>query len=608
MKYDARFLIKHLKVTNYLVNGSSYITTKGHYENYSFELKCSYKLIVAPLGKFGKMFNLKQGKEVMPYNLYTEENVNKQFVPISEALKHLKKDDIEQFMKNLREWDLIQGDMFDCVEYSRHYCEIDCLVLQKGYETFRKWFKDDKKFDMDIDEILTAASIASNFFGKNKCYDGCYFLSNIPRHFIQKCVVGGRVMCAWGKKSFPDLKGEHMSDFDAVSLYPSAMKRLAACGGYLKGKPKVIAPENCNLEWLSKQDGYFVEAKVLKVGINRAFPVLSYISEAGSRQFSNQEMVGRTVHIDKITLENAMKFQKCEFEIIRGYYFDEGRNNTIGSTIQYVFDERKRLKKEKNPQQAIFKLIMNSSYGKLCQKPAEDSTEIMSEIKMKNCIEYSYNSIKEITKIQDDQYLVKRYTPIDSHMNMVHLATEVLSMSKRIMFEVMYTAEDNNIPIFYTDTDSMHILDKDIPKLQKLYNAKYGRELIGTEMGQFHSDFEMDGCKNVLATESVFLGKKCYCDKLVGKNIKTGKMEVGYHIRMKGNSNKSIIHRCKHKPKKAGPYEPETFENVMELYKYLYSGKRLSFDLLCGGNEISFEFTKDMIVKSREEFIRTVQF
>jgi len=54
----------------------------------------------------------------------------------------------------------------------------------------------------------------------------------------------------------------NIADFDANSLYPSAMVRLGIeLGGVLKGKPKVIEifePE--------KYDGYFVCVRVTKIG------------------------------------------------------------------------------------------------------------------------------------------------------------------------------------------------------------------------------------------------------------------------------------------------------------------------------------------------------
>ena len=50
--------------------------------------------------------------------------------------------------------------------------------------------------------------------------------------------------------------------------------------------------------------------------------------ESGVRKFSN-DSVGETVYIDKTTLEDAITVQEIEFEILDGYYFNEGHNNTI---------------------------------------------------------------------------------------------------------------------------------------------------------------------------------------------------------------------------------------------------------------------------------------
>ena len=45
-------------------------------------------------------------------------------------------------------------------------------------------------------------------------------------------------------------------------------------------------------------------------------------------------MAGETVYIDKSGLEDLLEFQKADFEIIDGYYFDEGRNNKKNAVIQ----------------------------------------------------------------------------------------------------------------------------------------------------------------------------------------------------------------------------------------------------------------------------------
>ena len=59
---------------------------------------------------------------------------------------------------------------------------------------------------------------------------------------MQKCVVGGKCGTAYNKRiHFKGRDGETCTDYDGVSLYPSAMVRLSEeLGGILFGKPKVI--------------------------------------------------------------------------------------------------------------------------------------------------------------------------------------------------------------------------------------------------------------------------------------------------------------------------------------------------------------------------------
>ena len=61
------------------------------------------------------------------------------------------------------------------------------------------------------------------------------------------------------------------------------------------------------------------------------------------------------------------------------------------------------------------------------------------------------------------------------------------------MNEVMTLAEDNKLPMYITDTDSIHIDTKCVPILGDKFREKYNSELIGKQMGQFHTDFDLDG-------------------------------------------------------------------------------------------------------------------
>ena len=79
--------------------------------------------------------------------------------------------------------------------------------------------------------------------------------------------------------------------------------------------------------------------------------------------FSN-DMVGERAYIDKPGLEDATRFQEVGFEILDGYYFNEGHNNTIKQTIRHLYSKRRALNKTKNPAHFVIKEIMNSMYGK----------------------------------------------------------------------------------------------------------------------------------------------------------------------------------------------------------------------------------------------------
>jgi hypothetical protein len=134
----------------------------------------------------------------------------------------------------------------------------------------------------------------------------------------------------------------------------------------------------------------------------------------------------------------------------------------------------------------------------------------------------------------------------------------------------------------------MHLFDRDVQKLAKLFKAKYGRKLIGEDLGQFHSDFELAGAKaKPYSTLFIGLGKKAYLDVL-----EDGKGSRGFHIRMKGVPEKALLHACN--------------GHVQELYEeMLVRNVPVTFDLTvlpC------FVKTKSYTMCNREHFSRTVRF
>jgi hypothetical protein len=609
--YDFRFLQQHLNMTSLCERGHNLLEGKGMFyysKGKSIEviLKDSYSVITMPLKKFGKCFNLKQEKEILPYNLYTRVNIDNRYIPVDICKvacdMQVRCDNIDRiptekdyndyfykFLENASKWNCIKEGLVDIIEYSKIYCEKDVEVLKLGYEKFGDMLKE--SCNLNVIDFMSSAQLAHQYMLNKKVFDDVYEVSSIPRDYIMKCMVGGRTMCANNKKHhIIDI----LQDFDAVSLYASAMHRL---GGYLKGQPKVLT--ELNYDFLKNCDGYFIQIKVKKVNKNYAFPQMSYINDDGVRIFTNEPK--ENLYMCKFVLEDLIKFHKIEFDIIDGYYYDEGRNNNLRDVIDFVFNERLKMKKEKNPLQEIYKLILNSAYGKTLQKSHPEKVEFKNENDIDKFIDKNYNYIKTYQELYSEgsfkKYIVKMEKGIEEHFNNAPAGVEVLAMSKRIMNEVMCLAEDNGLEIYYQDTDSMHIKECDIKTLAEKYEKKYHRELIGKGMGQFHSDFDSDVIvEDIHATESIFLGKKCYIDKLEGKD-ENGNAVVDYHIRMKGVSNNAIKHKAK--------IEQRDF---MEIYKSLLDCNKELFDLCCGGEKINFEYNSNYTITTKKEFNRVLSF
>ena len=614
------------------------MTMTGKYNDKVLCFKDSYSIITAPLKRFPVMFKLQTGaKEIFPYTYYTSTllaNDNK-VGNIIEASKHTN--DPEGFINNVN---TIKGcklndEEFDMEVYSNYYCNQDVNILRQGFEKFRGDLL--REFHLDAYNFVSVSSIADGYMERNVYWKNgnLYDLANTPRDFISRCVQGGRCMLADNEKQINVNTNEDIDDFDAVSLYPSAIARLYC----LEGKPKVLAPEMCNVSYLLQHlfkdnqqeptkdrfiSGFYVEIEIKRIGKERHMPLIVVNPE-----FNNGMEVARssntccTMYVDHITLQDLIEFQECDIEVKRGYYYDGKRDYTIKQEVQKLFELRLKYKKEDNPLQEVIKLILNSIYGKTILKPIETKIRLVKNEEAIRFIRKNYNSIADIEPLYNGNFTsFKIYKPIVRHFNFCPLGVNILSMSKRIMNEVFCTAEDNNIKIFYQDTDSGHYYRKDLPVLAQLFKEKYGRDLVGKNLGQFHSDFaEVVKGKESHACNSIFVGKKTYIDQLYAKNNE-GKVEIGFHCRMKGVKQDVITItanemfpdavQCVYNGDKGlhlpvGPYDNNSEFSVMKLYKALYDGQSISFDL-CKGSNPCFERKNNFSIVTKTTFIRNLQF
>ena len=174
-------------------------------------------------------------------------------------------------------------------------------------------------------------------------------------------------------------------------------------------------------------------------------------------------------------------------------------------------------------------------------------------------------------------------------------------MSRRIMNEVMDIFNSKNYPIYYTDTDSLHCKKKDLQPVANIYRSLYNKELFGKGLGQFSTDFELDGAVSgsVHAARSIYLGKKSYVDILEGLDTNGNKV-FGQHVRLKGITSEGLLDASK----KLGGY--------YELYKHLSKGREVEmvlnpYNFEDENEKVLFEFVNGT-VNTRSRFTRKVKF
>lgn len=628
LKYDYHILEKYLTIRDKCIKDNQLYSVKCSYEKCEIELRDSFKLCPFALSKFPKEFGLDdeyKKKEAIAYEYYTKDNHNK-IIDTDVYRAMLSKNQkliFDELVIKCPSYKYINKDVstFNPLVWYKEYLRLDCLVLKKGLQKFDTLIKEITEGKCSIYNYLTISSLTDNYMKIEGAYNDTYEIKGNLRAYTAEAVYGGRV-CV-NEKYKKQVIEEQMSDYDGVSLYPSAINRTCREIGLPMGKAKRLINFN---EW--KNTTYSIlTVKILKVNKQQQMPFIAVKTDTGSIDYTNNPPKDHIFIIDKLTLEDYINFHHIDYEIIDGVYWNEGGNKIMGNVIQRLFQARLKAKKEKKDALAgIIKLMLNSSYGKTIMKKSKSKKVIINidkniydkdtdtwtkeeRVTLDNYIYNNFHTIKEYRPINKNQYEFEQIKADDSY-NRGHIGCLILSMSKRIMNEVFNVANDNDIIIYYTDTDSMHCKRADVKKLQDKYRETYNKELDGQGLEQFHSDFELDGSyineddptqnAEVYAIKSIFLGKKTYMDYLESKD-KNGKIIHGFHKRMKGITKEGLEHEAK-------KYD----DSYLGLYTKLATGASIKmvlnpFNEQENSKKVLFEF-KNGNVSTKTEFIRDVKF
>ena len=660
LKYDLNIIEKYVQIRKKTEKSGAVYAVELTFKGKLITLVDSYKMINKPLVKFNKTFALDEKynkKEAMAYGYFTPENNGeickvdkyKDILPFKERpiLMDTLKEDVDlMFDYNM------ENNTFNPTALYEDYLRLDCLVLKKGIIKLNSLIKEittTKNIEngLSIFESLTISSLSDKFMILEGCYDDVYEVAGTLREFISKAVYGGRVDVN-KKYQGITIKGL-IDDFDAVSSYPSAMARLCDEMGLPKGAAKLMNTKDKWKEFFTSYDKIkdekmldtyvwqenitntnklwsdvnlaIVEVKITAINKKQQMPFIAHRIKGGSTEYLNK-IPKKNLIIDSIALQDLIEFHEIEFDIIKGVYWNEGGNNFLGGVIKNLFQERLKVKDINEPLGEIIKLMLNSVYGKTIISKSSTVKKIVkakvykkidgkfvctNEDNLSTYIYSNHNTIKSYRKINETQFEVEEID-VDYSYNRGHVGCAILSMAKRMMNEVFNIANDNGLVIYYTDTDSMHVNHIEIKLLAEKYEEKYGRVLIGKQLGQFHSDFSMAGAPKgsvIVAIKSIFLAKKVYHDKLratlYGIDGADDVVMYGYHNRMKGVTEEGLIKQVK-----------DFKNNYTKLYQKLAEGKPMKFTL----NPFDVEEHKQKVlfnvrngqVTTKPEFNRTVKF
>eukprot|EP00962_Isochrysis_galbana_P002249 scaffold589_cov118-Isochrysis_galbana.AAC.6 len=182
------------------------------------------------------MFNLKSVKETTCHSIMTQQFISGGGLASANDLMNagVSADDVDTIVSNAAAWGCISPcDRVDMVKYNLRYCMGDVRLLRDGVRAFM----DGVEENMNINGwcYSTIAGIADAYFTGRGSYDGVCLMWGVNRDYVAQSAVGGRVMARGNWK----LKfSRPLGDFDAVSLYPSAIKRIAEeLGGFPTGNP-----------------------------------------------------------------------------------------------------------------------------------------------------------------------------------------------------------------------------------------------------------------------------------------------------------------------------------------------------------------------------------
>ena len=315
-------------------------------------------------------------------------------------------------------------------------------VMQKAQEIY--W----KLFNVDIESKITLSSLALSIF-RMKYYDVDNWPIHIPNRnedlFIRRAYYGGHT-----DVYIP--KGEDLYYYDVNSLYPFVMKEFPMPGGVPVWHSNLVGKDLDSL--FGFIEAYVVCPKTIKR------PFLPYRDKNNTLLFPTGDFIG-VYYSEELKYARGLGYTVIP---LSGYLF-ERRDSPFRDFVSTLFESRLEARKAGNEALAfVYKILMNSLYGRFGINPKSTTTEICDEDRFKSLIKNSEFISSDM--LSENNYVVSYHTNTETGSDYwnppknsaVQLAAAITA-SARIHMYPYISREDS----YYTDTDSV-VLGQPLPE------------------------------------------------------------------------------------------------------------------------------------------------
>lgn len=595
---------------------SSCKTMTCQYYGIKIYFQDSYSFLTMKLSDFTEAFHLETKKGPFPYDAMDRKTVEKRTMSLKKAKLNIPEDQHKDFEEAAKQF-MVSEKRLDIIAYSKYYCELDVKLLREGFEIFRKAIKEE--FNVEALHNISTPSLGKTIINQQSFFQKIPSVTGSLREYISKTCVGGRTVLRDNEPQ--DCRGQKLSDLDVTSLYPYAFTFMTDVP---ISEPKMLWKPTRDVVFTNINDLYdelyiqrgtwlFCDVEIIEIRKPRHIPSLSVLDrEKGVREWGDKP--GRYT-LNHIQLEDLCNFQEISFKLLGGVFYPKSSQDvSFKEFFENLFSKRAVYKKDDNPLELVYKLLMNSQHGKMTQNPISKTeifmevstspTDRSSEEEFNKFLSKHYHEIIEVHKLKPlfvdinntTRYRIVKSKSIEGYTNQCQIASVMYAYSKRVMNQAIYLAEDNGMKVYYTDTDSMFMDKENVSNLEVLYEQKYGRAFQGKGLGYFHSDYKVKETPNSdTYAQGIFFGKKAYFIQCHYESSETQKPEVKYIERMKGVPNATIKE-----------YYRSNNANHYELLNLLAIGSEVEFDLKT--NQVRFEVNKDFEYSKKDKFIRKVRF